>query len=101
MAEQRRQFSPQFKAEAVQMVIETGEPIAEVARDLGIHDGTMGDWGNAWRRGGPGPLGAEDGPWGNGATGGGRPPPPHHEPLTPVMRAHVKKLEDEIRRLRM
>jgi hypothetical protein len=36
--EQRRRFSPQFKAEAVQMVIETGKPIAEVARDLGIHD---------------------------------------------------------------
>jgi hypothetical protein len=32
MPEHRRQFSPQFKAEAVQMVIETGKPIAEVAR---------------------------------------------------------------------
>jgi hypothetical protein len=28
MPEHRRQFSPQFKAEAVQMVIETGKPIA-------------------------------------------------------------------------
>jgi transposase-like protein len=27
MPEQRRRFSPQFKAEAVQMVIETGQPI--------------------------------------------------------------------------
>jgi transposase-like protein len=34
MTEQRRRFSPQFKAEAVQMVIETGKPVAEVARDL-------------------------------------------------------------------
>jgi len=42
MPEQRRRFSPQFKAEAVQMVIETGKPIAEVAMDLGIHDGTLG-----------------------------------------------------------
>jgi transposase-like protein len=40
-AEHRRRFSPQFKAEAMQMVIETGKPIAEVARDLGIHDGTL------------------------------------------------------------
>ena len=31
MPEQRRKFSPQFKAEAVQMVIETGKPVAEVA----------------------------------------------------------------------
>ena len=34
MAEQRRKFSPQFKAEAVQMVLETGRPTAHVARDL-------------------------------------------------------------------
>ena len=79
MPEQRRRFSPQFKAEAVQMVIETGKPIAEVARDLGIHDGTLGNWVNAWRRDHPAP----------------------DEPLTPVERARVTELEDEIRRLRM
>ena len=44
MPEQRRKFSPQFKAEAVQMVLETGKPIAEVARDLGINEGTLGNW---------------------------------------------------------
>ncbi len=44
MPEQRRRFSPQFKAEAVQMVLETGKPIAEVARDLGINEGTLGNW---------------------------------------------------------
>jgi Transposase len=38
------QVQPAFKAEAVQMVIETGKPIAEVARDLGIHDGALGNW---------------------------------------------------------
>ena len=42
MPEHRRKFSPQFKAEAVQMVISTGKPIAEVARDLGS---TMEPWG--------------------------------------------------------
>jgi transposase-like protein len=41
MTEHRRKFSPQFKAEAVQMVISSGGPIAEIARDLGIHDGTL------------------------------------------------------------
>src|SRR6059058_240668 len=45
MPEQRRRFSPQRKAEAVQMVLETGKPIAEVARDLGINEGTLGNWG--------------------------------------------------------
>lgn len=42
MPEHRRQFSPQFKAEAVQMVVESGRPVAQVARDLGIHDGHVG-----------------------------------------------------------
>jgi transposase-like protein len=79
MAEQRRRFSPQFKAEAVQMVIETGKPIAEVARDLGIHDGTLGNWVNAYRHANPEP----------------------DEPLSPLERARVKEMEDEIRRLRM
>ena len=79
MPELRRRFSPQFKAEAVQMVIETGRPIAEVARDLGIHDGTLGNWVNAWRREHPEPEKA----------------------LSPVERARVKELEDENRRLRM
>jgi transposase-like protein len=52
MAE-RRKFSPQFRAEAVQMVIETGKPIAEVAGDLGINEGTLGNWVNAWRHAHP------------------------------------------------
>jgi transposase-like protein len=38
------------RCQAVQMTIETGKPIAEVARDLGIHDGTLRNWVNAWRR---------------------------------------------------
>jgi transposase-like protein len=36
MPEHRRKFSPQFRAEAVHMVVSTDSPIAEVARDLGI-----------------------------------------------------------------
>ena len=55
MPERRRRFSPQFKAEAVQMVLETRRSIAEVARDLGMHDGTLGNWVNAWRREHPEP----------------------------------------------
>ena len=45
MGQKRRKFSPQFKAEAVQFVIETGRPIAQVARDLQINEGTLGNWG--------------------------------------------------------
>jgi transposase len=55
MPEQRRKFSPQFKAEAVQMVVVTGKPIAEVARDLGVVAQTLGNWVTAWRDSNPEP----------------------------------------------
>jgi len=32
------------------MVRETGKPIAQVARDLGVNEGTLGNWVNADRR---------------------------------------------------
>jgi transposase len=78
MPERRRRFSPQFKAEAVQLVIETGKPIAEVARDLGVNDGTLGNWVKVWRDANP-----------------------EREPkLSPVERACMNELEEENRRLR-
>ena len=79
MLERRRKFSPQFKAEAVQLVVETGKPIAEVARNLGVNDGTLGNWVTAWRDANPEP----------------------EADLSPTERARVKELEDENRRLRM
>mgnify|MGYP003445096824 CR=1 FL=1 len=79
MAQRRRKFSSQFKAEAVQLVVQTGRPIAEVARELGIHDGTLGNWVNAWRRDNPEP----------------------EESLTPTDRVRMAELEDENRRLRL
>jgi transposase len=41
----------------MRLVRETGKPIAQVARDLGINEGTLGNWVNLDRRrcGGPGP----------------------------------------------
>src|SRR5439155_22710302 len=50
MAEPRRKFEQDFKEGAVRLVRETGKPIAQVARELGIHDGTLGNWVNADRR---------------------------------------------------
>ena len=50
MAETRRKFEQDFKEGAVRLVRETGKPIAQVARELGIHDGTLGKWVNADRR---------------------------------------------------
>ena len=50
MPERRRKFSSEFKDEAVKMVIETSRPIAEVARELGINEGTLGTWCRLYRQ---------------------------------------------------
>jgi len=42
--ETRRKFDEQFKEGAVRIVRETGKPIAQVARDLGINPGTLENW---------------------------------------------------------
>lgn len=40
----RRQFTDEFKAEAVAMVEASGGQIAKVARELGIYDSSLGNW---------------------------------------------------------
>jgi transposase len=50
VSQTRRKFDQDFKEGAVRLVRETGKPIAQVARELGVHDGTLGNWVNADRR---------------------------------------------------
>ena len=45
----RRKFTDEFKAEAVAMVEASGGEIAKVARELNIHDSSLGNWVRAAR----------------------------------------------------
>jgi transposase len=45
-----RKFSPEFREEAARMVVETSRPIADVARELGIHETSLGNWVRAYRQ---------------------------------------------------
>ena len=73
-----RKFTPEYRDEAVKLVIETSRPIAEVARELGVHEGTLGNWVAKYRA---------DHPAG--------------EELTLPDRARLRELERENRELRL
>ena len=63
MPEIRRKFDPEFGEGAVRIVRETGRPIAQIARELGIDSGMLGNWvakDQAECDGGEGGLSADD-----------------------------------------
>jgi transposase len=64
MVRQYRKFDEDFKAGAVRLVFETGKPIAQGARDLGVNEGMLGNWVAAARRqrdgGADGPLSEDE-----------------------------------------
>jgi transposase-like protein len=74
-----QKFSPEFRDEAVRLVVETSRPIAQVARELGISDGTLGNWVTRYRE-----QHADDEP-----------------PMTPAERAQLAQAQREVRELRM
>lgn len=62
MSEKRKKYDQEFRDGAVRIVRETSKPIAQVARDLGVHEGTLGNWVNQDReaREGRGELTRDD-----------------------------------------
>ena len=44
MPEKRRKYDREFREGAIRIVKETGRPIAQVARELGVNEGTLGNW---------------------------------------------------------
>jgi transposase-like protein len=79
MPERRRKFSPEFRDEAVKMVIEGDRSAAQVARELGINPGTLGNWVAQYRKAHP----------------------VDEEPLSVSDRARLRELERENQELKM
>jgi transposase-like protein len=79
MPERRRKFSPEFRDEAVKMVIEGNRSTAQVARELGINPGTLGNWVAQYRKAHP----------------------VAEEPLSVSDRARLRELERENQELKM
>ena len=49
MARSRREVTPEYKDEAVKLVLTTGRAVATVARELGINEATLGRWVSAFK----------------------------------------------------
>lgn len=44
MSEKRNKYDREFREGAVRIVEETKKPVAQIARDLGVNEGTLGNW---------------------------------------------------------
>jgi transposase len=47
----RRRFTAEFKEEAVRLLAHSGRPLAQVARELGVHENLLRKWKMAMRMG--------------------------------------------------
>lgn len=40
----RKKYTPEYRQEAARLVIESGRPIADVAKEIGVGEGLLGRW---------------------------------------------------------
>jgi transposase len=52
MVGKRRKYTPEFKVDAVKMVVDRGLTVAEAARNLGIDRTLLADWKRSFEGGG-------------------------------------------------
>lgn len=49
MASKYKKYTPEFREEAAKMVVNSSRPIADVAREIGVSETTLGNWTRAHR----------------------------------------------------
>ena len=79
MGQARKKYTQEYKDEAVELVVSSGRPIAEIARDLGINEATLGGWVSKAKESGK----------------------VREKPLGTDERAELEAAREEIRRLKM
>jgi transposase len=79
MGSTRRRFTDEYKQHAVRLVLDSGDPVAEIARSIGVHEMTLGKWVKKAR---------DDGE-------------ESARPLDDNERAELERLRKEVARLRM
>lgn len=52
MAE-RKKYTAEFKQQAVDLVLSSDRPVAQVSADIGVHQGTLGRWVREYRQAHP------------------------------------------------
>lgn len=75
----RKKYSKEFRDIAVHRVIDGSRPIVDIAKETGVHEGTLSNWVRLYREENP----------------------VDEKPLNQTERARLKDLEREVRELRM
>ena len=47
----RKKYTPEYRQEAARLVLESGRPIAHVAKEIGVAEGLLGKWVKLEREG--------------------------------------------------